>query len=132
MKAGDLVSGVQLVEVTTPADVIATGESSNVDLNTYNFEGVAGVHFTTAQPEGTNPTLKVELQTSSTTTTGDFATVLTVVDLSGTAAAQKGTVYKAVDANALKRYIRLKYTLGGTATPKYMCAASVLGFKKIA
>jgi hypothetical protein len=58
MKAGDLVNGVQLVGITLPAAVTATGESSQVDLNSYTFEGVAGVYFITAEPAGTGPDIK--------------------------------------------------------------------------
>ena len=102
----------------------ATGQGSAVDIR--DVEGDLAVTLDSAAGTGTTPTLDVKLQDSDDGSTG-WADVsgATFTQVAGVAAQQKITV----DTNAMKRYVRAAYTIGGT-TPSFTFSVNGLGRKK--
>jgi hypothetical protein len=92
------------------------------------YEGVALVVLTAgAKTAGTNPTLDVKVQHCE-TSDGTFA------DITGAAFTQVTTVAGvqtlALDMNAVKKYIKVIGTLGGTDTPTFPYGVQFIGIKK--
>lgn len=108
----------------------STYTGSAVDLLAY--EGQAKIILNAgAATAGSSPTLDVKIQHSDTTTSGDFADVsgaafTQVTDVSGTAGVQTLDV----NVSALKRYLRVIGTIGGTSTPTFSFGVEFVGIKK--
>lgn len=101
----------------------ATLTGSAIDTRPLN--GVAQVILmSTAATAGTNPTLDVKL-THCDTSGGSYA------DVTGAAFAQvtatDTTQMIAVDSSALKRYVKVVGTLGGTSTPTFAYGVALVG-----
>lgn len=111
------------------AAVTATANSTGVDIS--GMEGIIALSVRIPLVSGTAPTLSINVETSDALASG-YA-VATKVD--GTSAAftqftAAGAQRMLLDTNALKKYVRLAFTAGGT-TPSFATAAFVVGVNKV-
>lgn len=109
----------------------STLTGSAIDLLAYEGMGKF-ILDAAAATAGTSPTLDVKIQHSDTTTSGDFADLASggsfvqVTDVSGTAGIQELNL----NVSALKRYVRVIGTIGGSNTPTFSFSVGFVGFKK--
>lgn len=105
----------------------ATGNGTAVDVQTYDGDLIF-ILDSAAASAGTNPTLDIKLQSSDTQngTYGDItgATFTRVTD----AAASQQTLVVSKDEN--RRWFRIVYTIGGTASPSFTFSVNAVGVKK--
>ncbi len=117
----------------TPLTLAAAGRRTSTftgaAVDVLQYDGVAAVVLdSSAAAAGTLPTLDVKVQHSATTTAGDF------VDVAAGAFAQVTTVAGIqtlkFNVSALKRYLRVIGTIGGTSTPTFDFSVDFIGIKK--
>lgn len=112
-----------------PADSrTATATGTGFDLQGSNdAEGEAVVIFDCEAGSGTSPTMDVKLEDSADNSTGwTDITGAAFTQVTSTASQQKLTI----NTNDVRRYVRAVGTLGGTSTPTFVYAVSMLYSKK--
>lgn len=109
----------------TPAAVTATGEGTAIDA--LHYDGIGAVVVNSAAGSGTDPTLDISLEHSDDNSTFVAASGAVTFDQITDAAASFQT--SKVDLAALKRYVRVKHTVGGT-TPSFTYSAAIVGISK--
>lgn len=125
MRDNDLYSGVDVMELIAPARKTATANGTGVDIRDY--EGKLTAILTSSAGGGTTPTLAVKLQDSA--DNSSFADV-SGATFTGLTDAADATEAIAVEANALRRYVRAVITIGGT-NPTFDMAVLLIGRKKV-
>ena len=119
---GDKLAQLAVVPIAT---VAANGDSTGFDLTgvstanpsaATNYDGELVLLLDALNGAGTLPTLAVKLQTSAASGSGYADVAGAAFTGLTTGASQQKLV---VDRGALKRYIRLDYTIGGTSSPSY-------------
>ncbi len=119
---GDLL---QTIEVVPPVRIAASANGSGIDIRDY--VGDMKVILSSSAGGGTTPTLDVKLQDSADNSTfGDisgaaFTQVTDAADL---------TEAINIDADAVKRYVRVVETITGTS-PTFDRAIVAVGVKKV-
>jgi hypothetical protein len=138
MYGNNIGDALALLAIVPAQEINADGNSAAFDLTgapanspntgSLNYEGQLALVLQSLNTAGTNPTLAIKLQTSDTTTSGDFADVsgAAYTGLTTAASAQKLVVNK----DQLKRYIRFNFDIGGTDTPAYTLGITGLVAKK--
>lgn len=110
-----------------PASRTANANGSGVDLTGYIGNVMAVIHCDAAGA-GTNSTADFKIQDSADNST--FADVSPAI-----AATQVTTVASVqmlrIDPRTVRRYIRVVFTIGGTASPAFPCAALIVGRKAL-
>lgn len=104
----------------------ATGDGTGVDLQTYDGD-LALILDSAAAGAGTNPTLDVTVEhsdESGANYTQIGSTAFTRV--TNTAARQILVISK----DEAKRYVRVKYTIGGTSSPSFTFSVTGVALKK--
>jgi len=119
----------QTVALTLAAAARRTSTLTGSAVDVLDYEGVATVILNaSAAVAGTNPTLDVKVQHSDTTTSGDFADVTGGAFTQVTDAASLQVLK--LNVSALKRYLRVIGTIGGTSTPTFDFSVEFIGIKK--
>lgn len=116
--------GNAAIEILPAAARVATANGTGVDKTAYIGRGMIVLNIGVVS--GTNPTADVKIQ--------DSADNSSFADISGAAFAQKtaaGTSTLAVDLDSARQYIRAVFTLGGTSTPTFNCAAVLIAKKRV-
>lgn len=104
----------------------ANANGTAIDLKDYEGEAVA-VLEAGAATAGSSPTLDVKLQDSDDGSTGwNDISGATFTQVTNAASSQK----LSFNTDEVKRYVRAVGTLGGTSTPTFPYAASILAAKK--
>ena len=101
----------------------ATGQTSGIDLKDYDGDVV--FLLDSAAGTGTSPTLDVTIEDSADDSSFAAITDAAFTQVTGTASAQKLVVNK----DSARRYVRVKYTLGGT-TPSFTFSVNAVGVTK--
>jgi len=103
----------------------ATGQTSGIDLRTY--DGDVLFILDSAAGGGSSPTLDVTIEESA--DNSSFAAVasgaVAFTQVTGTASAQK----VALNKDDAKRYVRIKYTIGGSS-PTFTFSVNAVGLLK--
>jgi hypothetical protein len=121
----NLGDSLQVRNLLPVADVTSSSDSAALDL--FDLEGQIAIALDAKNVAGTLPTLACKIQHCDTSggsyvdaTGGAFAGITTVASL------QKIVLNK----NDLKRFIKLHYVIGGSASPEYYVSSKVMGMKK--
>ena len=101
----------------------STGQTSGIDLKDYDGDVV--FLLDSAAGTGTSPTLDVTIEDSADNSSFAAITDAAFTQVTGTASAQKLVVNK----DSARRYVRVKYTLGGT-TPSFTFSVNAVGVTK--
>ena len=101
----------------------ATGNGSGVDLKGY--EGDVLFVLDSAAGGGSSPTLDVTIEDSDDNSTFASLSGAAFMQVTGTASTQKITI----SADECKRYVRVKYTIGGSS-PTFTFSVNGLGLQK--
>ncbi|MGA0100315.1 MAG: hypothetical protein ACO3LM_12645 [Steroidobacteraceae bacterium] len=101
----------------------ATGQTSGIDLQTYDGDVV--FLLDSAAGTGTSPTLDVTIEDSADNSSFAAITGAAFTQVTGTASAQKLVVNK----DSARRYVRVKYTIGGTS-PSFTFSVNAVGVTK--
>jgi len=101
----------------------ATGQTSGIDLQTYDGDVV--FLLDSAAGTGTSPTLDVTIEDSADNSSFAAITGAAFTQVTTTASAQKLVVNK----DGARRYVRVKYTIGGT-TPSFTFSVNAVGVAK--
>lgn len=104
----------------------ATGEATGVDLRQYDGDVVL-ILDSAAAGAGTNPTLDVTVEHSDSLST-DYTAITGAAFTQVTDAASRQKLV--IDADGAKRYVRVKYTIGGTSSPSFTFSVTGVGVKK--
>ena len=116
---------VNLIAGHPTAARTATGQTSGIDLRVYDGDVVFVLD--SAAGAGTSPTLDVTIEDSA--DNSSFAAIasgaVAFTQVTGSASAQT----LEVDANGCKRYVRVKYTIGGSS-PSFTFSVNAIGLKK--
>ena len=117
---------LQLLSVHPVAARTATGEATSVDLQTLDGD-VALILDSAAAGAGTNPTLDVTVEHSD-ESAANFTQIGTTAfaRVTSTASRQILTISK----DEAKRYVRVKYTIGGTNSPSFTFSVTGVGLNK--
>ncbi len=103
----------------------STGQTSGIDLQTY--DGDVLFLLDSAAGGGSSPTLDVTIEDSA--DNSSFAAVssgaVAFTQVTGTASAQK----VALNKDDARRYVRIKYTIGGSS-PTFTFSVNAVGLKK--
>jgi len=101
----------------------STGQTSGIDLKDYDGDVV--FLLDSAAGTGTSPTLDVTIEDSADNSSFAAITDAAFTQVTGTASAQKLVVNK----DSARRYVRVKYTIGGT-TPSFTFSVNAVGVTK--
>ena len=104
----------------------ATGQTAGIDLRVYDGDVVFVLD--SAAGAGTSPTLDVTIEDSA--DNSSFAAIssgaVAFTQVTGTAAAQAVSVNK----DDASRYVRIKYTIGGSSGQSFTFSVNAFGLKK--
>jgi hypothetical protein len=101
----------------------ATGQTSGIDLQTYDGDVV--FLLDSAAGSGTSPTLDVTIEDSADNSSFAAISGAAFTQVTGTASAQKLVVNK----DNARRYVRVKYTIGGSS-PSFTFSVNAVGVTK--
>ena len=104
----------------------ATGDGTGIDLRDYDGDLML-ILDSAAAGAGTNPTLDVSVEHSD-EASNNFTQIGTTAftRVTTTASRQKLVISK----DEAKRYVRVKYTIGGTNSPSFTFSVTGVGVKK--
>ena len=104
----------------------ATGDGTGIDLRDYDGDLML-ILDSAAAGAGTNPTLDVSVEHSD-EASDNFTQIGTTAftRVTSTASRQKLVISK----DEAKRYVRVKYTIGGTNSPSFTFSVTGVGVKK--
>lgn len=104
----------------------ATGDGTGIDLRDYDGDLML-ILDSAAAGAGTNPTLDVSVEHSD-EASDNFTQIGTTAftRVTTTASRQKLVISK----DEAKRYVRVKYTIGGTNSPSFTFSVTAVGVKK--
>jgi hypothetical protein len=107
------------------ADVLATANGTDLDLVSYSGQIV--IMADVKKIAGTNPTMDISIQDSADNSSfAPISPAIAFTQVTTVASAQKLVVNK----DALRRYLRVVMTIGGTSSPEYYVSVKVLAVKK--
>ena len=103
-----------------------TGEATSIDLRDYDGDLMLNLDAAAAGA-GTNPTLDVTVEHSD-ESAANFTQIGTTAftRVTNTASRQKLVISK----DDAKRFVRVKYTIGGTNSPSFTFSVTGIGVKK--
>ena len=101
----------------------STGQTSGIDLK--NYDGDVVFLLDSAAGTGTSPTLDVTIEDSADNSSFAAITGAAFTQVVDAASAQKLVVNK----DSARRYVRVKYTVGGT-TPSFTFSVNAVGVLK--
>jgi hypothetical protein len=101
----------------------ATGQTSGIDLQTYDGDVV--FLLDSAAGSGTSPTLDVTIEDSADNSSFAAISGAAFTQVTGTASAQKLVINK----DSARRYVRVKYTIGGSS-PSFTFSVNAVGVTK--
>ena len=101
----------------------ATGQTSGIDLRTYDGDVV--FILDSAAGGGSSPTLDITIEDSADNSSFSALSGAAFTQVTGTASAQKLDINK----DEAKRYVRIKYTIGGSS-PTFTFSVNAIGLKK--
>ena len=101
----------------------STGQTSGIDLK--NYDGDVVFLLDSAAGTGTSPTLDVTIEDSADNSSFAAITGAAFTQVVDAASAQKLVVNK----DSARRYVRIKYTVGGT-TPSFTFSVNAVGVLK--
>lgn len=125
MRPVNLGDQLQAMNLQSNASITTTGNGSTIDLQELDGEILVTLKVS-APVAGSSPTLACVLQESSDDSSYTDVTGGSFTGVTSAASNQSISLNK----NELKRYVQLKRTIGGTSSPQYYVAATVLGIKK--
>lgn len=102
----------------------ATGQTAGIDLRVYDGDVVFVLD--SAAGAGTSPTLDVTIEDSADNSSFSALSGAAFTQVTGTASAQK----LSIDKDNAKRYVRIKYTIGGSSGQSFTFSVNALGLKK--
>lgn len=117
---------LQLLSVHPVAARTATGDATSVDLQTYDGD-VALILDSAAAGAGTNPTLDVSVEHSD-ESAANFTQIGTTAFARVTSTASRQILV--ISKDEAKRYVRVKYTIGGTSNPSFTFSVTGVGLAK--
>ena len=118
------LESVNLVAGHPTAARTATGQTSGIDVRDYDGDLVF-VLDTTGGGSGSSPTLDVTIEDSA--DNSSFSALSGAAFTQVTASASAQTLE--VSADNCKRYVRIKYTIGGSS-PSFTFSVNAIGLKK--
>ena len=118
------LESVNLIAGHPTATRTATGQTSGIDVRDYDGDLVF-VLDTTGGGSGSSPTLDVTIEDSADNSSFSALSGAAFTQVTGSASAQT----LEVDANGCKRYVRVKYTIGGSS-PSFTFSVNAIGLKK--
>ena len=101
----------------------ATGQTSGIDLRLY--DGDVMLLLDSAAGTGTSPTLDVTIEDSADNSSFAAISGAAFTQVGAAASAQKLVISK----DSARRYVRIKYTIGGT-TPSFTFSVNAFGARK--
>ena len=101
----------------------ATGQTSGIDLRTYDGDVVFVLD--SAAGGGSSPTLDITIEDSADNSSFSALSGAAFTQVTGTASAQTLDINK----DEAKRYVRIKYTIGGSS-PTFTFSVNSIGLKK--
>lgn len=104
----------------------ATGDGTGVDLQQYDGDVVL-ILDAAAAGAGTNPTLDVSVEHSD-ESAANFTQIGSTAFTRVTDAASRQKLV--ISKDEAKRYVRVKYTIGGTNSPSFTFSVTGVGVKK--
>lgn len=119
------LDGYTVVSLSQNDSIIVDNYKLGVDMRSYSGSALIIVEVS-APRTGTNPTLSVIIKTSSDNFVADSTTIKTFTGVTSTKSSQ--SYFLNVDEQ--KRYWRVVYDIGGTATPKYWATTKIVAKKK--
>lgn len=127
MTAFNLHDNVNLVELAAVASRTATLTATGVDLRDYIGKGKI-VAMSGPASAGTDPTLDIKIQDSA-----DNSSFADVAGMTFTQVTDAADLIEAIaiDFNAIRRYVRVVGTLGGTSSPAFTYGVALIGRKQI-
>jgi hypothetical protein len=127
MSAFNVHDNVTMLELAAVAARTATLTATGVDVRDFIGKGKI-VAMSAPATAGTNPTLNIKVQDSA--NNSDFADVsgMTFTQVTGAADLIEAIP---VEFNAIRRYVRIVGTIGGTDTPAFTFGVVVIGRKQI-
>ena len=102
----------------------ATGQTAGIDLRVYDGDVVFVLD--SAAGAGTSPTLDVTIEDSADNSSFSALSGAAFTQVTGTAAAQAVSVNK----DDARRYVRIKYTIGGSSGQSFTFSVNGFGLKK--
>ena len=102
----------------------ATGQTAGIDLRVYDGDVVFVLD--SAAGAGTSPTLDVTIEDSADNSSFSALSGAAFTQVTGTASAQK----LSIDKDNAKRYVRIKYTIGGSSGQSFTFSVNGFGLKK--
>lgn len=115
---------LDITEVKAPGAVTSNTNGTGVDIR--DHEDSVCIILASAAGTGTSPTLDVKVQDSADNSTFADVSGLTFTQITSAAASYQKLTVK---TRAVRRYIRLVYTVGGTS-PSFILASSLVGVKQ--
>lgn len=104
----------------------ATGEGTGIDVRQFDGDLVLLLD-SAAAGAGTNPTLDVTVEHSDALAT-DYTAITGAAFTQVTDAASRQKLV--ISKDSAKRYVRVKYTIGGTNNPSFTFSVAGVGVKK--
>jgi hypothetical protein len=101
----------------------ATGQTTGIDVKDYDGDLI--FILDSAAGGGSSPTLDVTIEDSADNSSFSALSGAAFTQVTGSASAQT----LEVDANGCKRYVRIKYTIGGSS-PSFTFSVNGIGLKK--
>lgn len=117
---------LQLLSVHPVAARTATGDGTGVDLRALDGD-LALILDSAAAGAGTNPTLDVTVEHSD-ESAANFTQIGTTAFAQVTSTASRQILV--ISKDEAKRYVRVKYTIGGTASPSFTFSVTGVGLAK--
>ena len=106
----------------------ATGDGTGVDIRQYDGK-IELILDSAAASAGTNPTLDVTVEHSDSLST-DYTAITGAAFTRVTDAAGGSRQALVIDADAARRFVRVKYTIGGTNSPSFTFSVVGVGVRK--
>jgi hypothetical protein len=117
---------LELLSLHPVAARTATGEATSVDLRDYDGDLMLNLD-SAAAGAGTNPTLDVTVEHSD-EASANFTQIGTTAFTRVTSTASRQALV--ISKDEAKRYVRVKYTIGGTNSPSFTFSVTGVGVKK--
>lgn len=125
--AANWADHVSVLNPVPVADVTATGNGTDIDLQQYS--GQIAIIADVKNVAGTLPTMDISVQDSA--NNSSFAAISPAVafaQVTTVASTQKIVLNK----DNIRRYLRIVKTIGGTSSPEYYVSVKVFAVKKYA
>ena len=102
----------------------ATGQTTGIDVKDYDGDLI--FILDSAAGGGSSPTLDVTIEDSADNSSFSALSGAAFTQVTGTASAQK----LSIDKDNAKRYVRIKYTIGGSSGQSFTFSVNGFGLKK--